>query len=374
MLKTRKVICLFSILFLLLSSVCMATNAEPATQEKDDVLDLPFISTDLYLASNNDTVIDKPVDGNVFLYGQNVTIKSDILGDLFVLANNLTIENTATISGNVFAYASNLTVDGKVTDIYALSQNFTLNETANIYRDLKLYTDNCTINGFVEKDAYIAANTINFKDNTEGLVKGNFNYTSGTEANIPENAIAGKTNFTQLKNEQLSVNEIIRNYIISFVNVFVYAVVVILLIVKLAPKAADKLTYCLSKRPFITAGVGILGVILIPIIAILALLTGLLLYLGIALLATYVLMLSITISILGIAVGNYFASKFKNKTKAKTILLSFASVTVIWLLQLVPYIGTYVSTFTIVFGLGLILFALFSKKATDNTEVQTENN
>ncbi len=369
MLKTRKIICLFFILFLLLSSVCLATNTDSATQEN-----LSFIGTDLYLA-NNDTVIDKIVDGNVFVYGQNVTIKNDIFGDLFVFANNLTIENTATISGNIFAYASSFTVNGKVSDIYALAQNFTLSENAIIYRDLKLYTDNCTINGPIEKNAYIAANTINFKNNVEGLVKGNLNYTSGNEANIPEKAVTGEVNFTQVKNEQLSANQIIKLYVASFVNVFAYAVIVILLVINLAPKAADKLTYCLSKRPFITAGVGILSIILIPIIAILALVTGLLLYLGIALLATYILMLSITISILGIAVGNYFANKLKNKTKAKTILLSFASVTVIWLLQLVPYIGTYVSTFTVVFGLGLILFALFSKKSANNTtEVQTENN
>ncbi len=371
MLKTRKIICLFFIFFLLLSSVCIATNTEDAAQENNSTL--TFINTDLYLA-NNDVIIDKAVDGNAFIYGQNVTIKNDIFGDLFVFANSLTIENTATISGNIFAYANSLTVDGKVTDVYALSQNFILGENASIYRDLKLYTDSCNINGIIDKNAYIVANTISFKEDIDGLIKGNLNYTSGNEANIPEKAITGEVNFTQVKNEQLSVSEMIKMYISSFVNVFAYAIIVILLIVNLAPKAADKLTYCLTKRPFVTAGVGIVGVILVPIIAILALITGLLLYLGVALLATYILMLSITISILGIAVGNYFANKLKNKTKTKTVLLSLASVAVIWLLQLVPYIGTYVSTFTIVFGFGLMLFALFSKKTTNNAEFKTENN
>ena len=62
------------------------------------------------------------------------------------------------------------------------------------------------------------------------------------------------------------------------------------------------------------------------------------------------------------AIGNYFANKLKNKTKGKFILLSIASVAVLWLLQQIPYIGGYVSIFTVVFGLGIFVFSLFVKK------------
>ena len=56
--------------------------------------------------------------------------------------------------------------------------------------------------------------------------------------------------------------------------------------------------------------------------------------------------------------------ELKNKTKGKFILLSIASVAVLWLLQQIPYIGGYVSIFTVVFGLGIFVFSLFVKKET----------
>ncbi len=369
MLNLRKILCLCFILFLCFSSVCMATSTSNTTQEgnQSSSPQLSIVNTDLYLADTN-VVIDNAVDGNVFVYGQNVSIKGEIIGDLFVLANTLTIENSAIIDGNVFAYATDFTVKGKTVDIYGLAQNFKLDEKGNIYRDLKLYTNNCYIGGNIVKDAYISAANLNFKEDGQDLIKGNLHYTSNNQASIPENAVKGEVKFTEVKNEQLSASEIVKMYVLSFINVFAYSAVVIALIINLIPKAADKLTYCLSKRSFATATVGILGVVLVPIISVIVLAAGLFLYLGIALLAIYVLMLSITISILGIAVGNYLANKLKSKTKMKTILLCYATVAVIWLLQLIPYVGSWISIFTIVFGYGLILFALFSKKKVENVE------
>ncbi len=371
MLNKKKILCLFFILFLLFSSVCMATTT-PTTNTNDDVTQstpqLSIVNTDLYLA-NTDVVIENAVDGNAFVYGQNVSIKGEIIGDLFVLANTLTIEDSAIIDGNIFAYATNFTINGKVVDVYGLAQNFKLDEKGTIYRDLKLYSNNCYIGGNVVKDAYIAAASLNFKD-AEDLIKGNLNYTSNSEANIPEKAVTGSVKFSEVKNEQPSAGDIIKMYITSFINVFVYSAVVIALIINLLPKAADKLTYCLSNRSFATVGVGVLGVFLVPIIAFIILVTGLFLYLGFAIFAIYVLMLSITISILGIAIGNYLAKKLKNITKMKTILLSYGSVVVIWLLQLIPLVGSWISIFTFVFGFGLMLLALFTRKTVQDADAK----
>ena len=110
---------------------------------------------------------------------------------------------------------------------------------------------------------------------------------------------------------------------------------------------------------------------MIPFIAILLAISGYIAYFGIALLAIYLFILSITISILGIAIGNYFVKKFKEQTKVKSILLSIASVTVIWLLQLIPTLGGYISLFTIVFGLGLFLVSFFTRKDVSELENKT---
>ena len=68
------------------------------------------------------------------------------------------------------------------------------------------------------------------------------------------------------------------------------------------------------------------------------------------------------------AIGNYFANKLKNITKTKFILLSIASVAVLWLLQQVPFVGGYISIFTVVFGLGIFVYSLFTKKALEEVK------
>ena len=73
-------------------------------------------------------------------------------------------------------------------------------------------------------------------------------------------------------------------------------------------------------------------------------------------------------TILGKDLNNELISVLKNKTKGKFILLSIASVAVLWLLQQIPYIGGYVSIFTVVFGLGIFVYSLFTKKALEEVK------
>ncbi len=364
--KTFKIFILCFIIFMLFSSICFATDnsltlVDPGnSQEGNNQDSVTIFNTDLYLY-NTDVTIDKPVNGNVFVYGNTVTIKEQIEGDLFVLAQNLVVEETASISNNIFAYANQIVVKGSVNDIYAFGQNFVLESTGTITRDVKLYCSQVTLKGNIQKDAYIAAGLINFEENAQNVISGNLHYSASNQMQIPEGAVSGEIKFTQINNT-LSTEQIISSYISSFVNMLFYSLVVVLLFTFFSTKWISKTTYCLTKRPFITAGIGILSFVLVPVIALVLLISGFLSYVGIALLAVYILAISITISILGMAIGNYFVSKLKNKSKTKSILLSLASVTVLWILQQIPVIGGYLSLFTYVVGFGIFVFAFFTKK------------
>ena len=365
--KTLKIVIVCLLLLFTFSSFCLASNEEnnvnknevQATTTNENQEPVSILNTDIYTANNN-VVIENTVNGNVFAYGSNVTIQGEIQGDLFVLANSLVIENSAKISGNLFAYATTMTVSGTVSDIYSYTSNFSLEEGATIERDLKLYCNQATLNGKVEKDVYIATGELNFAENTGNIIGGNLHYSAVQEFEIPEGAVSGEIKFTQIATTQ-SAEEIMSNYISNFLRIILYAIVVILLVTFFTSQFTNKITYSMTKHPFIVAGVGILSFIIVPLLALVFAITGFLTYFGIALLTLYCLVLSITIAILGMAIGNYFANKLKNKTKLKTILLSIASVIILWLLQQIPTVGNYVSIFTYVFGLGLFVFAIFNK-------------
>lgn len=376
--KTIKILLLCFTVLLLFCSSCMANDVMPITED-DDVVDettttneatteVSVLRNDIYLF-DTDIVMADLVDGNAFIYGSNVTITGEIAGDLFVMAENLTIDSTAIIYGNVFAIASQMSVKGQMTDIYAFSENFILDSTCYIARDIKVYSTNITLDGFIAKDAYIATNGITFAENAEYIIGNNLNYTSSSELTIPDNIVGGEVKFNPVAEESVpTVKEVISNYIITFANVLIYAIFVILIVVFFAPKFTDKASYCMSKKPFATAGIGILAIIIVPILSIVLLFTGFLTYASIALLTVYFLVLSMTVSILGIAIGNYFSNKLKTKSKGKTIGLSIAAVAVLWLLQQIPAIGGYISLFTIVFGLGVFVYAFFMKKDVTKLE------
>ena len=365
--KTIKIAFLFVITFMLFSTVCLANDLTLLTQNNENSVASPttisLINTDLYLADSEDITISDYINGNAFAVGQNVTINGQIDGDLFILAKeSLTISSSAKIAGNVFAITKKMEFDGSACDVYAGCSDFKLGSNAYIYRDLKLYSSNdVNFEGKVAKDIYMAATNVTFPEGSKNLIGGNLIYASTNELTIPEDVVMGEIQFKQINIEAPSTSEIIKSYITKFITVIIYAVAVILLIAFMAPNFADKTTYCMSKKPFITALIGILAIIFVPLLAIFLLSTGFLVYISIALLVIYFLVLSITISILGIAIGNYLANKFKEKTRGKFILLSIASVIVLWLLQQVPAIGGYFSLFTVVFGLGIFGYSLFAK-------------
>lgn len=362
---TKKLVVLLLSFFLVLSSICLA-SAEPVVTSNDleNTTKSPvtnIMNTDLYVGEQ-DVVIEDVVNGNVFAFGSTVTVKGEIVGDLFVMANTLTIEESAVIYNNIFALANTFVMKGNAYDIYALANNFELASSGYVYRDIRLYAESVNLSGLIKKDAYIFSSSITMPENAKSLIGGNLNYTSTQEFSIPEGAVLGEVKYTPYEENTVSAGKIILSYITSFITTILYAIVIILLATFFAPKFIEKANYVLIKKPFISAGIGILSIVLIPVLAIILLMTGFLSYISIAILVVYGLILSITLAIFSMAIGKYIVDKIKNPSKVKFILFSILSAIVLWLLQIIPYIGNYMSLFIYVVGLGVFLFAFFMRK------------
>ena len=378
--KTFKILALFFALLLVFSSVCFATDVVTTSQE--DIMPISETSeeveesktttipnTNSFVYENNTNILlNGYVNGNTFLIGQQVTISGYVKGDLFVVTDTLVIESDAEVTGTVFTLAKEIEVQGKVSDIYAFSQEFTLAESGFVTRDLSLSATTVVFQGKVGRTVNLSANTLSFDEDAKNLIGGDLNYSAPNEAVIPENVVIGTINFEKTTVEQPSTAEIISNYLSSFFTVALYSALIIILATFITPNFAKKATCSMTKKSFISALIGIIAIIFIPILSVVLLFTTIFTYIGLSLLVIYLLVLSIAIAILGMAIGNYFTDKLKNKTKTKFILLSIVSVTVLWILQQLPYVGGYVSIFTVVFGLGIFIHSLFSKKALEEVK------
>ena len=240
---TKKLTFLLLAFLLFLSPFVCATNEAVASTPQTTNETIKVFNTDLYLGGQ-DVVVSDAVNGNVFAFGSTVTIKGEILGDIFVSAKSLTISETATIHGNIFVFANDMTINGKVNyDVYFIGQDFELSDKAYINRDIRIFAANAKLYGSIKKDAFLFVDNILMNDNGENVIGGNLHYTSDKEFTFPEKAIMGNVKYTQYQTHTLTTGEIILKYVKQFISDISLAIIIILFAIFLAPKFIDKINY-----------------------------------------------------------------------------------------------------------------------------------
>lgn len=322
-----------------------------------------FKKSDVYL-TGQDVKIDYVVDGNVFVVAENVTISSQIGGDAFICAKNITIDKEGYIFSNLFAAANDVTIEGVVYDVFAAANNITV--SGFVYRDMKAVANTLNIYGTVGRNAFVDVEKLNFtrgnedsEDYVVGAITGDLNYSSKSEAEIPEGVIGGKANFTKVISNENSTSA--SDYIVSALSFIALAVAIWLLSLWLAPKFLKNTEKLISKRILAVIGFGILGLITIPIISIVLLCVGIA-SVALPLLLLYILLLLISVSVFIIAITNVLCTKLKIEKKLLTFCLLVGVSLVVWLIKLIPVVGGLVSFAAMLLGLGILITNILPHK------------
>lgn len=336
----------------------------------DNVLEDDFwINNDLYIA--DETVeVSKIVDGNAFIIGSNVTISGEIGGDAFVIADKLTIDS-AYIYSNLFVIANEVVVNGTIYDIYAIANNFTLKDNGIICRDLKVTANELNINGTINRNVYATASTYNFSSKNSTLIGGNLEYSAPSEVTIPEGIVTGEIKYNKENIQEESVASKVLSYIYNAINSLVFAFVVILLSIWLAPKFTNRVTTMNTKKACVCLGIGILASI-ITIIAILLLLfssIGSMFALASSFMFVAICMASTAFA--SIYFGGLLAKTFKWNDKVKFVLATLLAALIIWAISKIPYIGNLFGLLVAFFGIGILIVNIIDKKDT-NVILETE--
>ncbi len=383
-LKNKLLIVTFIILFFV-STCCFASNdvapiaegntVEDVSNDENNVAISPddveasfqFISDDLYRV-DNDVVVSEMVDGNAFVVGNNVTLSGEINGDFFVIANKLVIEENSYIYGSLLACAPSITVNGNVYDTYALANDFTLGNIGYIARDAKIASNSIALNGTIGRNANLFVNSLTFPDVSENTaIGGNLNYTSPSEAEIPEGIVSGDTQFTLEvvdDNGEFDIASIIVSCINSVLSAVLYSLIVVLLMVWLTPNFIQKSGNIMRKKTPISLAIGLLvffGAI-IGAIAFLFLTYGLGSAISIAVIALLVLLWSISETVFALAGARLLANKLHKDKNLSIVLFTLLNVFIINLIKLIPFVGTVVSFVINIIGLGFIASNLIFKK------------
>lgn len=374
-----------------ISSEQTISDSEPEVTSEDTITDDEtsdtssddsFKKSDVYLAGDNIN-IDYVVDGNVFIFADNVTISSQIGGDAFICAKTITISNQGYIFSNLFAVSDYLNIEGVVYDVYSCAKNVTV--SGYVYRDLKSTSDTLNIFGTIGRNAFVSASTINFVNETsvvseeegsepmtissQGTISGNLNYSSKSEISIPENVVSGEINYTQISSS--NENSSVKDYIVSLLTFLVLVAIIWLLSLWLAPKFLSNTDKLLTKRFLPVLGYGVLGLLLLPIIAILLICSGITSSIGLLILILYIALLCISTSVFLIAVNNVICNKFNISKKWPMFGILMIVSIVLWLLSLIPYIGVVLKIACVILGLGIVIVNILPHK--EKSENKNEN-
>ena len=354
--KLKSILFFALVLIVLLSSVVFADNETPITKADneagimlvDENLEATsnVVSKTLYLADSSVT-IDYPVEGNVFVMTQDLTISGNISGNVFALAQNLKIETTGSINSTLFVCAENVTIDGTVSDVFSISSNLTINNNARIMQDITAGGSTLKLGGTIGRNANFAFDEIYVSD-------------SSRAAAISEDIVSGTTSFKPIEEVKIEPKDIIREKLNDLYTLLVVSLVIVLIVVYAMPKFADKEQKIVENKLAATFGYGALALILVPFVCLLLFCTILGILPSIVLLLVYLfIIMQVATPLVAIAMAKIICQKINKNTKGFTLLFSMLLVLAIWVLELIPVLGSIVSLLTAILGLGIIVYAIF---------------
>jgi len=320
-----------------------------------------IIDNDVYIVSGNIDFKDM-VFGNVYLVGEDVKVTSKFIdGNLFVIGNDITID-AEYIVGSIYLIGNNITFKGETKSIYAISNTFELEKGASILRDIRLIADTTRIKGYISKSIYAMTSNLNISN--DARITENLNYISENEILVPEGTVAGQINFTSSDSFERDDSYHQINYLTNIITSIVTILIIALIVLFCTPKFIEikKKQEPISKL-FISAGIGLITLILIPIISIMLLISVVGVPMGFILIFAYIILLMIASAIANIVITSRIINKAKPEmnSKLKFIGILILVSLVIKLIGKIPFIGWLIVVIVYLSGIGEIVSYMFGR-------------
>lgn len=334
-------------------------------------------------AVNVDT--DQVVEGNFYSLGSRVSVSGEVIGDWFALGNTvsgngqftedvLLVARTANVYGSTTDDVRILALEATVADfiggnLVVVANTVKVLSSAEISGDILLYANEVEISGAVGGDILGRAGRLRIDGSVDGsvdmkvdqltlgdraVIGGDVSYTSSQSLVRSQNAtVEGDIMHTEVTVD-VGVSDIASRLLMPFLAITFISLVAFLIFSRKIPKvvsvAKQKLTVHLL--------VGLAVFFFTPIIAMLFLVSGLGVLVGVAVLALYVLLmlagLAISGPLFGALVGQYLF-----KRPQVDILTIVFGVALLHALLLVPFIGAAVFLTFLLIAVGALAVQLY---------------
>ena len=333
------------------------------------------VDSTLFIAGNSVTVAGH-VRGDVFCGAQTVSISGVVDGDVICGASQLEISGQ--VHGDVRVGASAVSIFGRVDgSVTAGAASITIGRDAVVGRDLTAGAADLTILGKVHRDVLggsatvlvtgsvgrdVQVETESITLGTSSSIGGNLTYYSQNEVQLNSGAmVAGKTQrFDPPEAVRPTLGQQIMAVVFGFSTMLALGLVLFVLTPRLLAVTAQKGV----KSSFAAFGIGVLGLVVPPFVALLLAMTIVgLLATAIVILLWVVLLL--TGAVFGAnALGQLLAAKLQVSGNWRSLFGLLLGVLVVFLVSLIPFVGWLGFLAAMVWGIGSLLMVAFANSRT----------
>lgn len=309
-----------------------------------------------------DVTVNEDVDSSLFAAGNTIDVNASVNGNSFVAGNSIKLKGS---HDSVFLAGQSLTVtEANLKDAFIAGQDIKIEDSvirdlyvagekvriiSNIDRNLYAAGSTVTIDSTINGDVYVAADIIKIENNS--TITGTLKYPSDATITIGENVTIGKK-VTYTSSSSTVNKPDIRTIIVSKVS----SLLALLFTGIILLYGYNKLFKEIEKTKFDadviikTSLRGFIVLIVLPIVAIIAMCTGIGLPIALIALAAYFVIMYLS----SIITAYYVGHKYLKKKIDNQYLLLIASLICLFIIKLIPYIGGLVGFVSLCFGLGFL--------------------
>lgn len=267
------------------------------------------------------------------LMGNDLTLNGNVKNDGFVMGNLVKFEENFNIDRDLFIFANEVILDG------------------DFNRDVTIFGSSVVINGNVQGNVTINAATIEI--GTDANINGTLKYNEDADASINSNNINNTVVTDKIMREVTFVDELL-GVLMGLVGMLI-VYVAFSLIVPSFFKRIDKTNGEITLFKFFTLmGYGALTLISVPIAFIIILSTGFGMLLSFILLGLFIIAVCIANMFSGYILGKFIWNKYIKKEE-NLLLIGLIGISIIYVLSLVPVLGSLIMLLSLLVGMGIII-------------------
>ncbi len=338
------------------------------------------ITENVYVAGGN-VVVSAPITGDLVAAGGTLFLGGAVSQDILAAGGRVTITGPSaedvraaggdvtiggTYSGEVMAAGGQITVtpEAKVAkDSYLAGANITFNgsETGNLH----LAGKTVYINGTIQKNLIVRGGQITVGPNA--VINGNFVYSSPKEASVDAGArIAGTRTFHQIAVPARGLGALVAFFTFAWLAKFLIMLTAAYLLWYLVRGK----TLLIVQRAISGFGIELLRgfaiLILLPIAAIISLVTVIGALAGVAGLLVYTLLLAISAPVAGIVTASLLMKR-RTDLRWYHVLLGMVVLDIVALIPFVGWLAVFLVYLASLGSLAMVLWMLFVKREVQET-------